>query len=102
MADRFEVGEIVIYVRPGSDYYGTECEILSPLQHYEVLIDVRTGKFNYDGGDMYEISIPSPRNPKRNLIAPPEWLRKKPRKSPGRDLFNKILNDLKNNQKVEA
>jgi hypothetical protein len=99
MYESFEIGEIAIYVRPDSPYYGQEVEVLSSLEWQEVLYDIQTKKMNYEGQYCYKISIKSPKDG-RYLVAPPQWLKKKP--SPGRDIFNKILEGLPKKEKAEA
>lgn len=100
MADKFEKGEIAIYIRPGSEHYGEEVEIMSNLQWFEVTRNVYTGKVNYDGQYCYLISIRSPQPPHDYLASPPEWLKKK--RSPAREWFDEEIDVRTFKEKMEA
>lgn len=75
MTDKFEINEIAIYVRPGSQYFGCEVKILSDLTWFEDIFDVLTGEINK--GFRYETDIKIRQD--HFLTARPEWLKKKPR-----------------------
>ena len=79
--EKFEIGEIAIYVRPGSSYYGEEVTILSGLRPRKDGMDFVTGEYqilvNYL---VYEISEPAERFTGPQRVAKPEWLRKKPKR----------------------
>ena len=84
MNETFKVGEIAIYVRPGSQHYGREVEILSglfkPISH----TDVVTGEFSQKSDALaYQITDLYPEIP-GVMTALPEHLRKK--KPPQRDI----------------
>ena len=81
MTDKFEIGEVAIYVRPGSPFYGAEVKILSGLIFQNRVQDHLTGEYR-DGGWRYFIDIPTG-NP-NGFTADPEWLRKK--KPPRREI----------------
>lgn len=76
MTDKFQIGEVAIYVRPGSPYYGKEITILSNLilagPGHDNLYNVSTS----GGYPVYQISELS-WAPGKIQIARPEWLRKK-------------------------
>ena len=69
----FSVGDIVIYVRPGSPFYGTEVEILGPLQFKQTLSDHLSSPSG--PGHRYQITHILPKF--ATSWARPEWLRKK-------------------------
>jgi hypothetical protein len=73
----FEVGEIAIYVRPGSPHFGEEVQILGPPRMWGIGYDAL---YNCDSepGMKYEIDfIISPNQ--KTIVARPEWLKKKPK-----------------------
>ena len=78
MNETFSIGEIAIYVRPGSPYYGREVEILGPLVSNLVSDDhvdssrIGTVSRSYDITNIFDCPFGS--------AAPPEWLRKKQQK----------------------
>ena len=78
MTDTFSVGEVAIYVRPGSPYFGREVTILSPLELGGGGPDHITGKIT-ELAMLYTVDLPA-----QNGIAPmgakPEWLKKKQHK----------------------
>ena len=77
--DKFSIGEIVIYVRPGSPYYGEEVVITRGIHRYPVSSD-HLGQTAGSMQDGYGI--------KCSWVTPcaarPEWLRKK--KPPSREI----------------
>lgn len=88
MSEHFEVGEIAIYVRPGSPYYGQEVEVLSCLIEDDESTDVITGEtLAASWGFVYQITDLYPDTPGL-MTAHPEWLRKK--KPPRRDIDQKV------------
>ena len=82
MTPKFEIGEVAIYVRPGSPYYGDEVTILSGLQQHSGGSDLVTGisyvKYQHPG---YVIRHPEVIG---KGFADPAWLRKK--KPPSREI----------------
>lgn len=77
MTDTFKVGEVAIYVRPGSPHYGEEVTVTSGLKWREGGIDEMTGGEQIPGL-RYDIDFPS--GPSGCCAARPEWLRKKQQK----------------------
>ncbi len=82
MAEKFEIGEVAIYVRPGSPHYGREVTVTSGLQTVGGGTDHITGEkvpkflgYKIDG-------IPPVKS--EYMCARPEWLRKK--KPPRREI----------------
>jgi hypothetical protein len=77
----FHVGEIAIYVRPGSPNYGKELTILSPLKMsaqntWSQITGEKTEPFLG-----YEVDFPlDPTLPGNSVMCRPEWLRKKQQK----------------------
>ena len=71
----FKVGEVVIYVRPGSPYYGREVEVLSELKFFVGggIDHVTRGKTppGYKHKITNIIGVPW------DFVARPDWLRKK-------------------------
>lgn len=82
MTDKFQIGEVAIYVRPGSSYYGDEVTIISGLQLHAGGADLVTGarhsKYPRPG---YLIRHPEIIG---EGFADPAWLRKK--KPPQREI----------------
>ena len=75
----FKVGEIAIYVRPGSPHFGREVTIIGPLQIWGGGLDHITGARNPDGIIAYPTDLPPVL--KGNVMgAKPEWLKKKQQK----------------------
>ena len=76
--DRFEIGEVAIYVKPGSPHYGKECVVISNLMRSATrLFDHVTGETNPNAGYLgYQIECEWRGNWPR-FWARPEWLRKK-------------------------
>ncbi len=84
MADKFEIGEVAIYVRPGSPNYGKEVTVTSGLRLSEGGLDTLTGK-TMPACMVYEVSSPRKPTPEgHKRVCPPEWLRKK--KPPRREI----------------
>ena len=84
MNEHFKVGEIAIYVRPGSPYYGREVEVLSRLFPETGGVDIVTREIYEETGKLvYRITDLDPGTPGL-MVAYPEWLRKK--KPPQRDI----------------
>ncbi len=81
MADKFEKGEVAIYVRPDSPYYGQEVEILSGLETWHNSNDHVAGVPCLKATG-YRISGLPPRQ--NGWGARPEHLRKK--KPPRREM----------------
>ena len=79
MTHRFEVGEVAIYVRPGSPYYGEEVTIIRGIHRYLVVND-HLGQNIGEEIDGYGIQC----SWSRAGGASPEWLRKK--KPPSREI----------------
>lgn len=86
MSEHFEVGEIAIYVRPGSPRYGTEVRILSGLRSVSELHDVLTGE-NVQG-PLRCYAVTNPYGSSRHGYCLPQNLRKK--KPPQRDIDQKV------------
>lgn len=85
MSEHFKVGEIAIYVRPGSQFYGREVTILSPLKPSGGGWD----HVNNKPADRYMgYLVDLPKLGHREMSARPEWLRKK--KPPQRDIDQKV------------
>ncbi len=84
MAEKFEIGEVAIYVRPGSTMHGDEVTVMSGLVLSNGGMDGLTGK-SIGACMVYEISHPSKPTPPgyKRRVALPEWLRKK---KPHRDI----------------
>jgi hypothetical protein len=80
MTDKFEIGEVAIYVRPGSPCFGRECTILGKAGFLNSP-DFLTGTINepFFG---YQISLGKidPINNEDVWAARPEWLQKKQRR----------------------
>ena len=84
MSETFKVGEIAIYVRPGSPFYGREVEVLSGLLEAEdVVNDLLIGEKVKCSGKVYRITDLYPMT-KGIMTSLPEWLRKK--KPPQREI----------------
>ncbi len=80
MADKFEIGEVAIYVRPGSPYYGQEVEILGGLTRYEPTQD----HLGLEAAPYVGYQISSLIGDDWVMVSRPEWLRKK--KPPRREM----------------
>ncbi len=80
MAEKFEIGEVAIYVRPGSPYCGEEVEIIKGPYLYRVSYDSLDPSNN--GNPEYGYTVRSTVNGEK-YGARPEWLRKK---KPHRDI----------------
>ena len=76
----FAIGEVAIYVRPGSPYFGTDVTILSELRHSQgggkdhVAGGITTPHFGYDIDILPEGC--------KTVVARPEHLKKKQHKRP--------------------
>ncbi len=82
MADKFEIGEVAIYVRPGSPYYGREVEIIQgPVQCIPTTDHMGVETAPYVG---YQISNFDGDDRRITQLSRPEWLRKK--KPPRREI----------------
>jgi hypothetical protein len=79
MTDKYQVGEIAIYVRPGSPYFGKEVEILGELKYVLVGFDFAGRRREPTFEWCYDITDLCPKNP-GIAAASPEWLKKKPQK----------------------
>ncbi len=90
--DKFEIGEVAIYVRPGSPSYGNEVMIIGPLA-------MRGGGFDYVNKEKmnrcfgYKIEFgDGDKGPNgKGFMAKPEWLRKKPKRQDAREWFNQNI-----------
>lgn len=81
-SEQFSIGEVAIYCRPGSLYFGAEVTIMSALKEMR-LHDART--VTTEQALAYEIDGPfGPFLDGRPWCSRPEWLKKK--KPPRRDL----------------
>ncbi len=91
--DKFEIGEVAIYVRPGSPHYGKEVTVLSGLRPAaSIVVDVLTGVESYGAKNLvYEITDLYPALMLRAFTARPEWLRKKPKRQDAREWFNQNI-----------
>jgi hypothetical protein len=78
MTDKFEVGEIAIYVRPGSPHFGEEVRIESNLEYFCGGVDYLTGELPEDGYE-YEFTMIGLLPGIYPWTARPEWLKKKPK-----------------------
>lgn len=79
--DRFEVGEVAIFVRPGSVYYGSEVTVMSELQLRDVW-NLSTKR--NEPQECYIVDSPEANPPPMRpghvagfWVAKPEWLKKK-------------------------
>jgi len=90
MDEKFEVGEIALYCKPGSPYYGLEVTIVSELIYCPLMYSHSTR--TWDDGFAYRIAgdLPDIRPPGCSFSPPwyarPEHLRKKrpPREALGK------------------
>lgn len=74
---RFSIGEVAIYVRPGSPAYGQEVTVLSELHPIGSGFDYSTGAIPSNDLLVYEISDLTPGFSLGKQVARPEWLSKK-------------------------
>ena len=82
MAERFEVGEVAIYWRPGYDAHGDEVTVVSALRQTDVL-DVKACAIRRNVW-VYTVSHPGDPNATVTYVAEPHELRKK--KPPQREI----------------
>lgn len=74
----FQIGEVAIYIRPGSPFYGREVTIISGLQEFENGLDLLTGgKYPSCIGYVVSVGEISPKG-KDEWCAVPSWLKRKP------------------------
>lgn len=71
----FKIGEIAIFVRPGSPHFGKEVEILSGPQLFPRVKDLRDGSISEQYG--YRTTKISNKSVKPTSVCCAEWLRKK-------------------------
>jgi len=84
----FEPGEIAIYVRPGSPYFGMEVVITQGL-HFDVGgYDILLGEMFYSGMTYTIVSPALSFAANKDWFANPEWLKKKPK--PQREMDTQV------------
>lgn len=79
MTDKFEIGEVAIYVRPGSPYYGCEVMVTGPLELKRSIDLVLGQEVEAMGYQIYADSFEIYPGHDRYRSVRPEHLRKKPR-----------------------
>lgn len=76
MTDKFEIGEVAIYVRPGSSYQGTEVTVITALREHKGGFDHVTNQWVHLDELVHTIRF----HDGIRKAAKSEWLKKKQRR----------------------